>query len=163
MTDLEKRLTELERRVALLETQHASAAPADLPQELPPPPALPGPLKVAVSNKRFDPANPGLGTYDDHIWFDCVYTLAPHVKATRAIKGTLEFADLFGEVRFRLQSTLNTSLSPGASTREDGIGFSYNQFMTEHQWMLATALKDMRCTFNVQSLLYVDGTSEQLR
>lgn len=116
-------------------------------------------VSVRVVNKRFDPSNSDLGTYEDHIWFDCTYTLAAESVPTRAVKGTLEFADLFGEVRFRLNTTLNEPLMPTMPLNQPGIGFTYNQFIAEHQWMLVTKLDDMKCNFRVFEALFSDGTS----
>ena len=160
MSSLEERMADLEKRVALLEARDTvSGAPA-----APHVPELTAPktpfVSVTISNKRYDPVNPGLGSYEDHIWFDCVYALSKDAKPTRAVKGALEFADLFGEVRFRLQTTLNEPLTPGKSISQPGIGFTYNQFLGEHQWMLGTDLKDIKVTFRVMSALYNDGTTE---
>ncbi|WP_422506240.1 hypothetical protein [Stenotrophomonas sp. GZD-301] len=153
MSSMEERLADLERRLALLETRDR-----DLP-------ALQGGLpargaaeeqvvSVSVSNKRYDH-----GDYEDHIWFDCVYTLSQDSKPTRALKGAIEFMDLFGEVRFRLQLTVNDPLSPGRPLANPGIGFTFNQFMPEHQWMLSTDLSDMQIRLVASNVIYSDGTS----
>jgi hypothetical protein len=162
MSNLEERVAELERRMALLETRNAESAAsveANSPECPTPVTSL---ISITVSNKRHDPANPDLDSFEDHIWFDCAYTLSRDAKPTRAVKGVLEFADLFGEVRFRIQTTLNDPLTPGEPLVRSGIGFSYNQFLDEHQWMLVTDLKDMRCSFVVSNVLYGDGTSQGL-
>ncbi|KPC30075.1 Unknown protein sequence [Pseudomonas syringae pv. cilantro] len=41
-----------------------------------------------------------------------------------------------------------------------GIGFSYNQFIGEHQWMLITETKDMTYAFKVSNVIYADETTE---
>lgn len=81
-------------------------------------------------------------------------------KPTRAVKGLLEFTDLFGEVKFRIGLTLNERLEPGRPFTQRGIGFEYNQFMAEHQWMRGTDKADMKVLFRVTNILYADGTAE---
>jgi len=160
MNSLEERVAELERRLSLLEARAAASAPSVGAAFAEQPIPLASLIAVTISNKRYDPANPSLGSFEDHVWFDCAYTLSTDAKPTRAVKGTLEFADLFGEIRFRIQITLNESLTPGKSLAQPGIGFSYNQFLPEHQWILGTDLKDMRCSFSVLNALYTDGLTE---
>ena len=160
MSSLEERVEELERRIALLEANTAVSTALDgtvSTECVPPSTSL---ISIAVSNKRYDPANPNLGSFEDHIWFDCAYTLSKDAKPTRALKGTLEFADLFGEIRFRIQITLNEPLTPGKPLAQPGIGFAYNSFLADHQWLLETDLKNMRCSFRVLNALYTDGMSE---
>lgn len=154
MSSLEERVAELERRLDLLEARAGVARPAgesDSPQQDLPNETL---VKLSVSNKRYDH-----GDYEDHIWFDCVYTLSQKSKPTRAVKGVIEFSDLFGEVKFRIQATVNDPLVPGIPLANPGIGFTFNEFMQEHQWMLTTDLSNMMCKFSVSNVLYSDGTA----
>ncbi|OCX25525.1 hypothetical protein [Pseudomonas graminis] len=158
MSSVEERLAQLELRVAQLEGHRpVPDSPSHDPDSIAPSGRL---VSVTITNKRYDPANSDLGTYEDHIWFDCAYTLAAESVPTRAVKGTLEFADLFGEVRFRLNTTLNESLMPTIPLKQPGIGFTYNQFIADHQWMLVTKLDDMICNFRVSEALYSNGTSK---
>ncbi len=159
MSSVEDRIAQLERRVALLEGQ--STHPELSSNEVRPigAPKV-DPVSVHISNKRYAPSNPSLDTYEDYIWFDSSYTLAADSIPTRAVKGLIEFADLFGEVKFRLQITLNETLTPKVPLKQEGIGFTFNQFMPDHQWMLGTKLDDMKCTFKVTEVLYVDGSNQ---
>lgn len=153
MSSMEERLADLERRLALIEardgrqatSQSGLSARGAAEEQV---------VSVSVSNKRYDH-----GDYEDHIWFDCVYTLSQDSKPTRALKGAIEFMDLFGEVRFRLQLTVNDPLSPGRPLANLGIGFTFNQFMPEHQWMLSTDLSDMQIRLVASNVVYSDGTS----
>lgn len=162
MKSIEERLTDIERRLAALEGQadEINLSAAETPSA--PPAAEPDSPLIAlrVSNKRYAPSNPSAGSYEDHIWFDCTYTLRASSRPTRAVKGLLEFADLFGDVQFRLNVTLNDPLLPDLARDQPGIGFSYNQFMTEHQWMMVTNLTDMKVSFRPMNVIYADGTSE---
>jgi hypothetical protein len=155
MDKLEERIAEVERRLSLLEASYglqvSGSASSALPPELPKKPLV----ALSVSNKRYDH-----GDYEDHIWFDCTYTLSTASKPTRAVKGAIQFSDLFGDVKFRLLVTVNDALSPGRPLVNPGIGFTFNQFMGEHQWVRATNLDDMKCSFAVSNVLYSDGTSE---
>ncbi|MDY0956284.1 hypothetical protein SOM22_17030 [Stenotrophomonas rhizophila] len=153
MSSMEERLADVERRLALLEARDRElpASQGALPARGA---AEEQAVSVSVSNKRYDH-----GDYEDHIWFDCVYTLSQDSKPTRALKGAIEFMDLFGEVKFRLQLTVNDPLSPGRPLANPGIGFTFNQFMPEHQWMLSTDLSDMQIRLVASNVIYSDGTS----
>lgn len=156
MPTLEERVEELERRLALIEAR--TPPPPPTPTQPAPPPNAPALVAVTISNKRYEAANAEVEIYEAHIWFDCAYTLSKAAKETRALKGVLEFADLFGEVKFRLNVTLNEPLTPGKPHVQAGVGFVFNQFLDEHKWMLATNLADMRYSFEVLNAIYSDGS-----
>ncbi|WP_202841849.1 hypothetical protein [Luteimonas saliphila] len=155
MSTLEERVTEVERRLALLEANSGAQQFAN--SMIPTSTDTPKDSLVAlsISKKRFD-----RGDYEEHIWFDCLYTLSQNSKPTRAVKGSIEFCDLFGDVKFRLQVTINDPMTPGRPLPNPGIGFTFNQFIPEHQWMLATDLSNMKCNFVASNAIYNDGTSE---
>jgi hypothetical protein len=162
MEDLKQRIIELERRVALLEGGGNGASKSSLP-EAPNVNRSTSLVQVEVSNKRFAPKNPHYGEYEDHIWFDITYVAGTIVKPARALKGVLCFADIFGEVKFRINVTVNERLDPAHPLHQEGIGFTYNQFMPEHQWMLTTLEADMKISFLTTNVIYADGTSEEFR
>jgi|TARA_Y100000780_G_C13587521_1_gene379338 hypothetical protein len=112
-------------------------------------------VSPTVSNKRFEKFK-----YDENIWFDITWDTSELKKPTRAIKGILIFADIFGEPKLQIKKTINEPLTPNHSLKETGVGFEFNQFKDSHKWMLSTDLKDMTFKFNVQSIIYIDGTSE---
>ncbi|HFJ9612736.1 TPA: hypothetical protein ACG4NT_000159 [Stenotrophomonas maltophilia] len=157
MSNMEERFAEIERRLALLEARNAVPAAGATGNSSGTRQAQESVVSIAVSNKRYDH-----GDYEDHIWFDCDYTLSEESKPTRAVKGTIEFMDLFGEVKFRLNVTVNSPMSPGRPLANPGIGFTFNQFMPEHQWMLTTDLHDMQIKFVASNMIYSDGTSQVL-
>lgn len=111
-------------------------------------------IQVTISNKRFDD-----GTYEDSIWWDAQYTATGLVKAARAIKGTLVFADLFKEPYFRVKVTIDDPIEPSGVLTTNGIGIGYNQFIESHTWLRTNSLSDMVIWFEVESILYQDGTS----
>jgi len=157
VSTLEERVAEIERRIALLEAGGGTQQLAST--SIQPVPVAPKEPLVAlsISKKRFD-----RGEYEEHIWFDCAYTLSQKSKQTRAVKGAIEFCDLFGDVKFRLQVTINDPMTPGRTLSNPGIGFTFNQLIPEHQWMLATDLSNMKCNFVASNAIYMDGTSEVL-
>jgi len=108
-----------------------------------------------ISNKRFEKYK-----YDENIWFDITWNTSSLKKPTRAVKGVLIFADIFGETKFQIKKTINDPLSPNMPLTETGIGFEYNQFKDSHKWMRSTDLKDMTFKFDVLNIIYTDGTSE---
>lgn len=113
-------------------------------------------LVPTITNKRFVEYK-----YDENIWFDITWNTDNLKKKTRAVKGVLIFADLFGETMFMINKTINDPLSPHELHTEDGIGFEYNQFKDSHKWMRSSDLKDMTFRFEVKSIIYADGTTEQ--
>jgi len=113
-------------------------------------------LIPTIANKRFQTYK-----YDDNIWFDVTWNTDNLKKKTRAVKGVLIFADLFGEPKFMINYTVNDPLTPRKSHKESGVGFEYNQFKDSHKWMRASELKDMSFQFKVKSIIYADGTTEQ--
>lgn len=164
---VDQRLDKLEAYVQILRRPK----PAGNPRQAPPPDTQPPRARrpteknvpvtsrtiitVVLMNKRFDD-----GKYEDHIWWDSAYT-SNLSKSTRAVKGNLEFADLFGEVGFTLKVVINDALRPGRQVFVSGTGFEYNQFLDPHDWMRATPFKDMKITLKVKSIIYADGTTEQ--
>ncbi|GAA6173728.1 hypothetical protein NBRC116592_33980 [Colwellia sp. KU-HH00111] len=112
-------------------------------------------VSPTISNKRFEKQK-----YDENIWFDITWDTSELKKPTRAIKGILIFADIFGESKFQIKKTINEPLSPNQPMTETGVGFDFNQFKDSHKWMLSTDLKDMTFKFDVQNIIYTDGTSE---
>jgi hypothetical protein len=113
-------------------------------------------LVPTITNKRYEKYK-----YDDNIWFDITWNTDNLKKKTRAVKGVLIFADLFGEPKFMINKTINAPLSPHKPHTEDGIGFEYNQFKDSHKWMRSSDLKDMTFRFEIKSIIYADGTTEQ--
>lgn len=150
----EERLDQIERRLERIETMllgankepSSTSSASGSQSEI---------IKIAVTNKRFDD-----GVYEDSIWWDAQYTATGLTKAARAVKGTLIFADLFKEPRFRVGVTVDDPIQPNGTVVTNGIGIDYNQFIDSHKWLRSTSLSDMTIWFEVESVLYQDGTSE---
>lgn len=108
-----------------------------------------------ITNKRFEKYK-----YEDNIWFDITWNASDLKKPTRAVKGILIFADIFGETKLQIKKTINEPLKPNSSMVEKGVGFKYNQFKDSHKWVLSTDLEDMTFRFDVKNIIYKDGSSE---
>lgn len=91
---------------------------------------------------------------------DFTLTLTDESRPTRAVKGRLVFTDLFGDTGFEIGYTVNEPLRPGVPFVAKGIGFDFNQFMSDHNWMVGTEVKDMKVYFEVQSVIFQDGSTE---
>lgn len=118
-------------------------------------------IRVTIENKRFQDTDINRNIYEQAIWWDATYEAIGITKPARAIKGVIEFADLFGEVHFQVRSTINIPISPSKKVTEKGIGFKYNQFLAKHKWMRSTKLKNMKVTYKVISIIYADGTTKK--
>lgn len=155
---LDGRLKALEQRVADLEERLDVSYGADAKGSATPSSTADGRtmLTLRVDGKRFAPGEYG----DDRIDMDLTLTLSPDRRPTRAVKGSLVFADLFGDLGFRIGYTVNDPLLPGVPLAIKNVGFDFNQFMSEHNWMLGTELEDMTYRFEVDSVIYQDGSRE---
>lgn len=116
-------------------------------------------VEVNGTNKRYQASDAPSGRYNDYIWYDATYT-SRLKKKTRSIKGIMQFCDLFGEPKFQIRVTIDDPIEPGKQFTTTGVGFEYNQFLDTHNWMRATALVDMTFKFQVEAVLYADGTRE---
>ena len=117
-------------------------------------------IKPIITNKRFQSSDPTIGIYESSLWWDVKYKAVKLKKPTRAIKGVLKFSDLFGEVKFLINVTINDELSPNKEIYQQGVGFNYNQFMESHKWIRSESLENMKITLDVKSIIYKDGTME---
>jgi len=111
---------------------------------------------VKLLNKKFTEQE-----YQEFIFFDIEFKAIELDKPARAIKGTLNLQDIFGDAKFRIGWTINDPMKPGEIIVEHGTGFKFNQFIGSHQWVRATELKDMTVSFTVKNILYQDGTHQE--
>lgn len=96
--------------------------------------------------------------YQDYMFFDIDFQAIGLDKPARAIKGVLNFEDLFEEVKLRVKWTIDEPITPGGKHLARGMGFEYNLFTSSHKWIRATDLTDMKANFTVLSIIYQDGT-----
>lgn len=159
---LEERVADLERRIQLLEKAlAASAMPVQGKAKAPiEPPKKDGEFRVAVTlkNKRFNDER-----LNKAIYWDAEYDFSTLPNDTRAMKGVLEFCDLFGEPKLIVRNTLNDPIQKASKYSESGQGIEYNQFMDTHKWLRATEINDMKVFFRVQQIIYADGTTAEFK
>ncbi len=98
--------------------------------------------------------------YREQIIFDIKLRAVGIEKATRAVKGTLQFTDLFGETQYSAGWTVDEPVSPGETYIHRGAVIEYNQFLDSHNWLVTTDLKDMGARFKVSSIIYQGGTRQ---
>jgi hypothetical protein len=160
--DLAARVAELEKRVTVLEK--ATEAPAGVPAAAKPAQVGEFLVPVTLTNKQYRDADPvNRGTWEDVVIWDARYDFSKLPKPARAIKGILEFSDLFGESKFMLKATINQPVARGGEHTSKGTGFRYNQFLAPEQWVRATEVKDMRVVFRVQQIIYADGEQAEFK
>jgi len=154
-TTAETRIQALEK-VLKAEGKPSSLSPVEAAERV---------LTVEVTNKRFDPSrtgsDPSRWKLEDNIWWDATYTAVTLERPARSIKGVLKFCDLFGDPQFQVRVTLDDAIEPKGKLKVDGVGIKYNQFDASHKWLRSTELEDMTVRFEVQSILYKDGTTER--
>ncbi len=139
------------------ELQAASDAPTSATAEKVEP-ATDKIISVRLLKKRYATQD-----YQDYVFFDLEFTAVGLDKPTRAVKGSLNLKDLFGETKMRIGWTIEKPMTPGGKVVEKETGFKYNQFLGQHQWVQTTGLENMTASFTVRSILYQDGTRQDLQ
>lgn len=95
--------------------------------------------------------------YQEYVFFKLKITAPGLDKNARAIKGIMNFNDLFGETMMRIKWTIDEPVEANGTLNLDG-GFTYNQFLESNRWVANTDIKNMAATYSVESILYEDGT-----
>lgn len=159
--DLTARVAALEKRVGTLEQFHV--APAGAPAVETKPAVGEFIVPVTVTNKRYQPADIMNGVVQDAVWWDSTYDFSKLEKPARAIKGELEFRDLFDAPKFALNVTITDPVPAHGEAKQEGHGFHFNQFLASHAWMRTTEVKDMHIVFHVKQVIYADGTRVEFK
>lgn len=110
-------------------------------------------ITVNIKRKVYDDSD-----FQAFVAFDIEFTGTGLDKPTRAIKGTLNINDLFGDKKMGIGWTIDQPMQPGGVVFEKGTGFEYNKFIDSHQWVRSNKITDMTATFAVKNILYADGT-----
>ena len=119
------------------------------------PPASEQIISVTLLNKEVSQIKYGQG-----VFFDIKFTASNLEKPARAVKGSLLIKDLFGETIMGLQLPLDNPIALNESQTVIGTGFEYNHFKAEHQRVRDTSLENLRASYQVDSILYEDGTRQ---
>jgi hypothetical protein len=153
---LEERVARLEKEVAALKAQIAASEKTAPSSSEPAKPKTEALVTVNLVNKRFQDVDLENSVLQAGVYWDATYTLAQDAKATRAIKGSLVFTDLFDEVKLRIAWTIDQPLKPGESFTEKDVGIKFNQFEDSQEWLKNTDLKNMKVRFEVENAIYED-------
>lgn len=78
-------------------------------------------------------------------------------KDIRGVKGVIRVANLFGDKIFNGSWTFDNGLPGKQSTVESG-SYEINRFIDTHQKLWETDFEKMKVTFDVQTILFKDGT-----
>ena len=97
--------------------------------------------------------------YQDYIMFDLlVSNLLP--KDVRALTGVLKFNDLFDREIMSFELTVEEPIVSNG-IRTWAIRIEYDQFMDEHARLRTIDTEDLKVVFELQEVLYSDGTRER--
>jgi hypothetical protein len=91
---------------------------------------------------------------------DFVFAFHGHLeKDARAFKGAVVIKDLFDQEIVRVILTHEAGLPMNGTTEWVG-GMQFNQFMPQHQRLLTVAQNDITVSFDLESIIYTDGTRQ---
>ena len=112
------------------------------------------PLQIELLTKRLTKRS-----YDDIISLSFRFT--SHLdKEIRAFTGIVVFQDLFDRDIMRVNLTVEKRIPPGGTATWEG-GVDYNQFISEHQRLASINQDDLKTTFELEMVMYTDGTREE--
>lgn len=115
-------------------------------------------ISVILISKKFYKANLMAGDAGDRI--DFVLLFRSNLKRNlRAFKGAVIIKDLFNEEILKITLTHETGICTGSKTEWKG-GIQYNQFLASHQRFLNVDTKDTTVSFDLEGIVYTDGTHE---
>jgi len=109
-------------------------------------------INVEIISKELTKAD-----YQEFVFFKLNVSAPGLEKNARAIKGIMNFQDLFGETMMKINWTIDEPISAGGDIILEG-GFKYNQFLNDNRWVAATDKNNMKAVYTVRSILYEDGT-----
>ena len=112
-------------------------------------------LTLAVYAKSFIPSNVNAGKFDEEIGLWVTYENTSS-KDIRAFRGSLRFADLFGEEIDTIRLTIQDPVAAGETGEWVGV-VDYNQFDSEDVRMRNTDLADMRIEWRPSGIIFADG------
>jgi hypothetical protein len=117
-------------------------------------------LTVAVTSISFVKANFRRGTYQDT--FALRIALKNNAaKGMNGVKGTVVFADMFGDEIKRVTLSVDDPIPTGEQVIWSG-SLAYNQFMDEDTKLRSTELSKMKISWEPEVYLFADGTSMKM-
>jgi hypothetical protein len=117
-------------------------------------------LTVAVATLDFEEHNFRRGTYEDK--FNITIVLKNNTdKDMSGVKGTVVFADMFGDVIKQMGVAVDSEIPAGKHITWSG-SFGYNQFMDADKKLRATAFEKLKITWLPEVYVYSDGTKTSI-
>lgn len=159
---LEAKLKDTETRLSALEgakensAYSQQAAPSTIPEKKE---SKISQISVTLVSKNFHKANLMAGDAGDRIDFILLFK-SNLEKNVRAFKGSVVIKDLFAQDIMKITLTHETGIRAGGKTEWKG-GIQYNQFLAPHQRLLSVDTKDTTVSFDLESIMYTDGTHER--
>ena len=117
-------------------------------------------LTVAVTSINFIKANYRQGTYQDSFAIRIVLKNNAD-KGMSGVKGTVVFADMFGDEIKRVTLSVDDPIPTGEQVTWSG-SLDYNQFMAEDTKLRSTELSKMKISWEPEVYLFTDGTSMKM-
>jgi hypothetical protein len=110
-------------------------------------------LRPELTDIRFRSQRDG-----EWIWFDLEWDTSALPKPAGAVQGVFLIVDRFGMPKLRRTHQIVERLMPNEPYIEKGLGFEYIPFREDHVWVRGSRPEDMSARFEVESIIYVDGT-----
>ena len=166
-TDLEKRISELEGRVEELENvltvsatvQEEGDATAEAP--VPTTATTPEPTENPFQDISLQVTGKNIVQQSYSEFIELPYQIVNNSSKTiRGIEGIMHIKDMFGKTILDVQwDYTDESIPAGESETITGTGLDYNQFMTEHMKIYSTPYENLVFEYEIQTVLFDDGTT----
>lgn len=124
----------------------------------PPRTASTNPIRITLVRKEFESADYSAGVYNDYIVITLEITNRTG-KKVRAFTGILSFQDLFDRTIYSGQLTYEDGLAANG-TITDRRTIRYNQFIDSHVRLRNINRQDMQTTFDVEQIIFADGSKQ---
>ena len=165
--DLEKRISELEGRVEELENvltvsatvQEEGDATAEAP--VPTTATTPEPTENPFQDISLQVTGKNIVQQSYSEFIELPYQIVNNSSKTiRGIEGIMHIKDMFGKTILDVQwDYTDESIPAGESVTITGTGLDYNQFMTEHMKIYSTPYENLVFEYEIQTVLFDDGTT----
>ena len=116
-----------------------------------------GDVTVILSGK-----STSTGSFSQY-YVDCVFSVTNNTdKEIKGIQGIAHFKDLFGvEILSSHADFTGIKIGPGETVTIDDLSFDCNQFIDEHMKLYNTAFEDLIFEYDVNTIVFSDGTSKK--
>jgi hypothetical protein len=116
-------------------------------------------LSVTLENWSVLPENSDVGRYLPLLQLEYGFDNQGK-RDIRAFTGTQRFLDLFDRDQLSISLTVDTRvLHAGQAVDDKSWSFELNNFIAEHNWIAARSLAEVKAPFEIENILFTDGTS----